>query len=92
MEAHENGACGKLPGIGTAVTVDPVGFALIASGEAQMPVAGLEEPDVSQPEGGMGFAQLAQLPEVAQNILVFLTPGIGAAVEGIPAGRFPQWT
>lgn len=53
------------------------------AGIGQMPVGGNGKPDVSQPQGNILGAELAQAAEVPQNLGVLPSPGIGAAVKGI---------
>ena len=50
-----------------------------------MSVSGLEELNITQPDGFTGFAQLTQSLVVAQQFQIFAAPGIGAAAEGIGA-------
>ena len=64
VKAHEDGACPDFPGVGTAVAADPVGLPRVASGEANVPISCLEEPDIPQPESGMLPAELSQMPEM----------------------------
>ena len=83
MVAKNQLAGGNLPDIAAAVAVDPVGFAVVASGEADVFVNGFKEPDVPQTQGFVLLAQLAQPFEMVQEILVRFPPGVGAAIEEI---------
>ena len=81
--AQKHVACGDFPVVIAVVYINPKGFAFIAAAEANALISGLEKLQISQPQGGVVFPKLTQIPEMAEKLLVFSSPRVGAAVEGV---------
>ena len=66
---------GNLPGIVTAVYINPESVTFVGTGKSDMLVTGHKEPDVAEAQSRKMLSQLAQPLEVRQELRVLPAPG-----------------
>ena len=87
VSGQQDAAHGDLPVVGAPVDVDADGLVAVGAGEADLIVQGVLELDITQAQGLVLPAELAQTLEVELQLPLLPAPGEGAAAEGIAVAR-----